>query len=80
MVGPAWPAFPMSELVGLMIKQATRPLTNAITNRARESKIFRKILMPTAQLFHNMDVRLRMRILKLGKVTTVSKAAIQQPR
>ena len=35
MVGPAWPAFPMSELVGLIIKQSTRPLTNAITNRAR---------------------------------------------
>ena len=68
-----WPAFPLSELVGLIIKQSTRPLTSSITSRASNSKIFKKVLLPTAQFFHTADVKVRMRILNLGKVTQVPK-------
>ena len=47
------------------------PFNILLCNRASKSKIFRKILMPTAQFFHTTDVKIRMRILGLGKVRKV---------
>ena len=47
-------------------------------NRASNSKIFRKILMPTAQFFHTTDIKIRMRILGLGKVRKVPELIPEQ--
>ena len=68
------PAFPLVKLGFLFVKQISKPLANGIANRARNSKFFRNyVILPTAQLFHWVDVKLRMRILNLGKVTKVPK-------
>ena len=67
-------AFPLAKLGVLVIKQVSKPLANAIAKRARSSRIFRDfICIPSAQLFHWADVKVRMRILNLGKVTKVPK-------
>ena len=68
------PAFPLAKLGVLVIKQISKPLANRIASKARKSPFFRNyICIPTAQLFHWMDVKVRMRILNLGKVTKVPK-------
>jgi len=68
------PAFPLAKLGFLAIKQISKPLANAVANRGRKSKFFRNfIVLPVAQLFHFLDVKVRMRILNLGKVTKVPK-------
>jgi hypothetical protein len=68
------PAFPLAKLGFLAIKQISKPLANAVANRGRKSKIFRNfVVLPVAQFFHFLDVKVRMRILNLGKVTKVPK-------
>ena len=67
-------AFPLAKLGVLVVKQISKPLANAIAKRARTSDFFRnRVLLPTSQLFHWVDVKVRMRILNLGKVTKVPK-------
>lgn len=67
-------AFPAFKLGVLVVKQITKPLANSIAKRARSSKFFReRFCIPVAQLFHWYDVKVRMRILNLGKVTKVPK-------
>lgn len=67
-------AFPLIKLGVLLVKQVTKPLANSIARRARSSKFFReKFCVPVAQLFHWYDVKVRMRILNMGKVTKVPK-------
>ena len=67
-------AFPLAKLGVLVIKQISKPLANSIARRARTNDFFRNwILLPTSQLFHWADVKVRMRILNLGKVTKVPK-------
>ena len=67
-------AFPAAKLGVLVIKQITKPLANSIANRAVKSPFFRNyICIPTANFFHILDVKVRMRILNLGKVTKVKK-------
>lgn len=67
-------AFPLFKLGFLLIKQISKPIANTIAKRAKSSRIFREyVCIPTAQLFHWYDVRVRMRILNLGKATTVPK-------
>ena len=68
------PAFPLAKLGFLAIKQVSKPLANAVANRGRKSKFFRNfVILPVAQFFHFLDVKVRMRILNLGKVTKVPK-------
>merc|ERR1712141_748000 len=51
-----------------------KPIANGIANRARKSKLFRNyVCIPVAQLFHWYDVKVRMRVLNLGKVSNVPK-------
>ena len=68
------PAFPLAKLGFLAVKQISKPLANAVANRGRKSKFFRNfVILPVAQFFHFLDVKVRMRILNLGKVTKVPK-------
>lgn len=67
-------AFPLAKLGVLLVKQISKPLANSIASRARSSRIFRDyVCIPVAQLFHWADVKVRMRILNLGKVSKVPK-------
>ena len=51
-------AFPLAKLGFLIVRQASRPIANSITRRARASTIFRDwICVPTAQAFHWCDVK-----------------------
>lgn len=53
--------FPAVKLVGLFIKQLSKPLAGYIKRKAKGSHILRTyICMPPAQLYHRMDVSLRM--------------------
>ena len=67
-------AFPLVKLGILLVKQISKPLAKSITNRATKSKFFREYFcIPLAQLFHLSDVKIRMKILNLGKVQKVPK-------
>lgn len=67
-------AFPLSKLGYMALRQISKPIATVVTRRARSSRIFRDYFcIPLAQLFHWTDVKIRMRILHLGKVTTVPK-------
>ena len=67
-------AFPLFKLGFLVVKQISKPIANSIAKRAKKSRIFREYLcIPTAQLFHWYDVQIRMKLLNLGKATTVPK-------
>ena len=67
-------AFPLVKLSILLVKQISKPLAKSITNRATKSPFFREYFcIPLAQLFHLSDVKIRMKILKLGKVQKVPK-------
>ena len=76
---PAYPvgavaAFPLAKLGFILVRQISRPIANGIANKARKNKIFRDyICLPVAQFFHWCDVKIRMRVLNLGKVTQVPK-------
>ncbi|TRY63060.1 hypothetical protein TCAL_07948 [Tigriopus californicus] len=67
-------AFPLAKLGLLLIKQISKPIANGIARRAKASRIFRTyVCIPTAQLFHWYDVKVRMRLLNLGKATVIPK-------
>eukprot|EP00095_Tigriopus_kingsejongensis_P001220 snap_masked-scaffold1412_size42778-processed-gene-0.2 protein:Tk01220 transcript:snap_masked-scaffold1412_size42778-processed-gene-0.2-mRNA-1 annotation:"opa3-like protein cg13603" len=67
-------AFPLAKLGFLVVKQISKPIANAIARRAKASRVFRTyVCIPTAQLFHWYDVKVRMRMLNLGKATIVPK-------
>ena len=67
-------AFPLAKLGVLLVKQISKPLANKLAKRARSSKFFRNYFcIPSAQIFHWVDVKIRMRILNLGKVKNVPK-------
>ena len=58
----------------LFFPQISKPIANTIAKRAKSSRLFREyVCIPVAQLFHWYDVRVRMRILNLGKATAVPK-------
>ena len=72
--GMAIGAFPLAKLGFVLVKQISKPIANGIASRARKSKLFRNyICIPVAQFFHWYDVKIRMRVLNLGKVTSVPK-------
>ena len=67
-------AFPLAKLGFVVLKQISKPIANSIASRARKSKFFRNyICMPPAQFFHWYDVKIRMKVLNIGKVTSVPK-------
>ncbi|KAG1681757.1 putative OPA3-like protein [Nymphon striatum] len=67
-------AFPVIKLASLAFKQIGRPVAGWLKERARKSHFFRTyICMPPAQLYHWMDVNVKMRVLNLGKPVDVPK-------
>ncbi|KAI8514719.1 PREDICTED: optic atrophy 3 protein homolog [Branchiostoma belcheri] len=60
--------FPIAKLVSLAVKQLSKPVAKYAKEGAKRSVFFRRyVCMPPAQLYHWMEVRLKMRILGLGK-------------
>ncbi|CAN8000989.1 unnamed protein product [Ixodes hexagonus] len=67
-------AFPIAKLAALAFRQLSKPLANRIKSRAKKSPFFRTyVCMPPAQIYHWMEVNVKMRILNLGKPTDVPK-------
>ena len=67
-------AFPLAKLGFVLVKQISKPIANGIASRARKSKLFRDyVCIPVAQFFHWYDVKIRMRVLNVGKVSKVPK-------
>ncbi|XP_025105182.1 putative OPA3-like protein CG13603 [Pomacea canaliculata] len=67
-------AFPLVKLGYLAVKQISKPLANVIKLRAKKHPFFRKyVCMPPAQIYHWMEVNVRMRMLGLGKAQSVER-------
>lgn len=67
-------AFPIAKLAYLLVRQIGKPFAVRIKERARHSLFFRTyICMPPAQLYHWIEVNVKMRMLNLGKPTEVPK-------
>ncbi|XP_071787269.1 optic atrophy 3 protein homolog [Asterias amurensis] len=72
MAGFQQAAFPVIKLASLAIKQISKPLAKRIQLMAKTRPFIRKyICMPPAQLHHWMEINLKMRILGLGKASSV---------
>lgn len=67
-------AFPIVKLAALALRQISKPIANKLKTRAKTSHFFRTyICMPPAQMYHWMEVNVKMRLLNLGKPSEVSK-------
>lgn len=67
-------AFPLIKLGALAIRQISKPLANIIKTRAKSNPFFRTyICMPPAQIYHYLDVNVRMRLLGLERPANVKK-------
>jgi len=75
MVAPV--AFPIAKLGVLLFKQISKPLARRISKNAENIKVLREyVVIPTGQMFHYLEVKLKMASLDLrlrGKVTKVPK-------
>uniref|UniRef100_A0A0K8RA86 Uncharacterized protein n=1 Tax=Ixodes ricinus TaxID=34613 RepID=A0A0K8RA86_IXORI len=66
-------AFPIAKLAALAFRQLSKPLANRIKAGAKKSPFFRTyVCMPPAQIYHWIEVNVKMRILNLGLPTTRS--------
>lgn len=67
-------AFPLVKLAALALRQISKPLANRLKTKAKNSHFFRTyICMPPAQLYHWVEVNVKMRMLNLGKPSEVPK-------
>lgn len=67
-------AFPIVKLAALALRQISKPIANKLKTRAKTSHFFRTyICMPPAQMYHWMEVNVKMRLLNLGKPSEVTK-------
>ena len=67
-------AFPLIKLGALAVRQIAKPLANSIKSRAKKSPFFRDyVCMPPAQLYHWLEVNVKMRMLNRGKPREVAK-------
>ncbi|KAI1290035.1 putative OPA3-like protein [Halotydeus destructor] len=67
-------AFPLVKLGALAVKQIAKPLANYMKTSAKSSPVFRDyVVMPPAQLYHWLEVNVKMRMLNLGKPRGVQK-------
>ncbi|EEC02346.1 conserved hypothetical protein [Ixodes scapularis] len=67
-------AFPIAKLAALAFRQLSKPLANRIKAGAKKSPFFRTyVCMPPAQIYHWIEVNVKMRILNLGRPTDVPK-------
>ena len=73
---------PLFKLGALLAKQVSKPLGKILKDKAKQSEKFKNyLIIPSANLYHNMDIILRMRLLGLGSPDKVppltEKAAIE---
>ena len=69
---PAPIAFPLLKLGVLLVKQVSKPLATRIANSANKYRVFRDwICIPSAQLLHRAEVKLKLFSLGVTKVTKV---------
>ncbi|CAG2116392.1 unnamed protein product [Medioppia subpectinata] len=67
-------AFPIVKLATLAFRQVAKPIANSFKTRAKSSPFFRNyICMPPAQLYHWLEVNVKMKLLGLGKPSQVQK-------
>ncbi|KAL1460714.1 hypothetical protein WDU94_012667 [Cyamophila willieti] len=67
-------AFPLAKLGALLLKQVSKPLANAVKNRAKTHPTFRAyVCMPPAQFYNWCEVQFKMYLLNLGKPIEVPK-------
>lgn len=67
-------AFPIVKLGALAIRQVSKPLANKLKAKAKDSPFFRNyICMPPAQIYHWLEVNVKMKLLGLGKPVKVQK-------
>jgi hypothetical protein len=60
--------FPLVKLGALAVRQVSKPLANYIKSRAKSSPFFRTwVCMPPAQMYHWIEVNVKMKLLNLGK-------------
>lgn len=60
-------SLPLFKLGALFVKQLSKPLGKAIKEKATSNeKIRNYVVIPTAKVYHRLDINLRMRILGLG--------------
>ncbi|VDM31810.1 unnamed protein product [Hydatigera taeniaeformis] len=70
MVGP----FPIFKLGILAVKQISRPVANRLKQKASCNGFFRKYLcIPSGQLYHVWNTRLKLKLLGLGKPKDVKR-------
>ena len=77
--------FPLAKLGVLAVKQISKPIAKRISATANKSELFRDwVCIPVAQLFHNAEVKLKLRTLGVGRATKVPKLsdkdAVEQVR
>lgn len=73
---------PLFKLGALLAKQISKPLGKLLKDKAKQSDTFKNyFIIPSANLYHNIDITLRMRVLGLGSPDKVppltEKAAIE---
>ena len=73
---------PLFKLGALLAKQVSKPLGKILKDKAKQNENFKKyVIIPSANLYHNIDIILRMRVLGLGSPDKVppltEKAAIE---
>ncbi|XP_054156896.1 optic atrophy 3 protein homolog [Oppia nitens] len=67
-------AFPIVKLAALAFRQVAKPIANSFKTRAKSSPFFRHyVCMPPAQLYHWLEVNVKMKLLGLGKPNLVQK-------
>ena len=67
-------AFPLAKLGVLAVKQISKPIAKRISAAANRNRLFRDwVCIPVAQLFHNAEVKIKLRLLGVGKATKVPK-------
>ena len=73
---------PLFKLGALLAKQVAKPLGKILKDKAKQSETFKNyFIIPSASLYHNIDITIRMRMLGLGSPDKVppltEKAAIE---
>ncbi|EUB63455.1 Optic atrophy 3 -like protein [Echinococcus granulosus] len=67
-------AFPVFKLGVLAVKQISRPIANRLKQKASHNGFFRRYLcIPSGQLYHIWNTRLKLKILGLNKPKDVKK-------
>ncbi|VDK39061.1 unnamed protein product [Taenia asiatica] len=67
-------AFPIFKLGVLAVKQISRPIANRLKQKASHNGFFRRYLcIPSGQLYHIWNTRLKLKLLGLGKPKDVKR-------